>query len=135
MKKKYILLPAAVALVASAVTVSIVARRAKVLNSATVALAKGFLDHFNKRSYEECFDDFNEMMQDAMSTHMMALTYDPLLDTLGEFKRIRRANVSYPSTNGTGFVVCNLKVEYENGLAAFTLLFDENGQIGGLYIK
>ena len=93
--------------------------------------AKNFVRRINRRDYEDCRLAFDDTLQSTMPTEKLGQTFDPILETLGEFKRFRGTGISKRDSGIYALVKC----EYEKGPASFTIIFDEEGAVSGIYVK
>lgn len=134
MKKRYIVVPAALALLLAACTGSSELpdgyEKNQVLNK-----SKMFIKKLDARDYDGCFACFNPMMKASLSKERLTSTMNPILDVLGDFVRLKGISLTSKKALGTNYAVCTLKCVYEHGAANFTLLLDSDLKIGGLYIK
>ena len=80
--------------------------------------------------YEEVHAMFNEEMEDALPVgEMDALT--PLIEEAGKFEKINKASVEEKD----GYYVTVTVAKYSKKNRIFTITFDENDNIAGLYVK
>ena len=63
--------------------------------------------------------------------------FDPVFDKLGAFTEIRDVGLYGAADSKTGeeYAVAIVAAKYENGTAAFTISYDKDFQIVGLYVK
>lgn len=74
-------------------------------------------------------------MKDSMTEEKLTSTFTPILESLGEFKQIKKYSLSSANSLGTDYAVCTVTCEYANGNATYTISIDKDQNIGGLYIK
>lgn len=80
--------------------------------------------------YEEVHAMFNKEMEDALPVgEMDALT--PLIEEAGKFEKINKASVEEKD----GYYVTVTVAKYSKKNRIFTITFDENDNIAGLYVK
>lgn len=134
MKKRYIVVPAALALLFASLTGGSELPEGFEKNR-VLKKAKYFINRLNAGDYENCYGSFNPIMESSMTLEKLKITMDPILHVLGDFVRYKGVSLSSKKILGTDYAVCTVKCIYENGTANFTLSLDKDMKIGGLYIK
>lgn len=134
MKKRYFVVPAALALLLALCTGGSELPEGFDKNKVLLK-SKQFIKRLNARDYQGCFGSFNEMMKGSFSLEKMESTMNPIFDVLGDFVRVKGVSLTSKHALGTDYAVCTVKCIYENGPANFTLSLDPDLRIGGLYIK
>lgn len=134
MKKRYFMIPAAMALLLS-VYLSENQLPDGFDKTKVYQIAKDFITRLNDRQYEQCCHRFNQNMQTAMDREKLQNTLDSVLSNLGDFVRFKGVSAVAKRIAGTEYAVCTVKCIYKNGPATFTISLDKNLLVGGLYIK
>ena len=62
-------------------------------------------------------------------------TFDPIVDSLGDFLCFRNAAVTKKNYDGSIYTLCTLRCSYDKGGAVFTILFNEENKIDGVYVR
>lgn len=135
MKKKYIVIP--VLILALGLFVGCGSKRLPdgFDEDQVKSVANDFIDKINGGNYEECYNQFGAIMKDSMTEEKLTSTFTPILESLGEFKQIKKYSLSSANSLGTDYAVCTVTCEYANGNATYTISIDKDQNIGGLYIK
>ncbi len=134
MKKRYLVIPAAMILGVGLY----IGSRCSMQSTDRAELsmrAKNFVRRLNRRDYASCFESFDAKMQSSMGVEQMRATFDPILDTLGEFVEFRGATVTMRDTDGPEYYRCALHCDYSEGPAIITILFNRMMEVAGVYIK
>lgn len=97
--------------------------------------AKNLIARINRRDFEASADSFDYRMKSTMTKDKMDRVFGAALDTLGEFRGFRRIIVTGKDPSLTEYSVCQVRCQYEKGLATYTILFDDKGHVGGIYLK
>ncbi len=134
MKKSYLVIPAALTLLA-AVCLTENELSAGFEKNRVYRTSKEFINGLNRRRYNACYGFFNDTMKCAMTSEKLTSTLDAVLGSLGRFIRFKGISVSTKKILGQNYASCTVKCVYENGPATFTISLDENLKIGSLYIK
>ena len=137
MKKKiYFVVPAALVLLGGLYIVS--KQSDGLLTSERIEIAmrsKNFVHNLNRGDFDACYNSLSPDMQDKTGIERLHALLDPILGFLGKFEEFRGGNISRERHKDTSTYVCNLKCDYENGRAIFTIILDEKMNIVNLYIK
>ena len=96
--------------------------------------AETAISFLNERKYDEVIGLFREDLQDASSANDWADIFDPLLDELGPFEAFSQTAVSGMEENEELFAVAVVQCKYQNGLKTYSVSFDQDGELVGLYI-
>ena len=134
MKKRYLMIPAAMTLLFS-VYLSETKLPEGFDKTRVYKTSKNFITRLNNREYDRCYRRFNEDMQGAMDRYKLQSTLDSVLGSLGAFVRFQGVSVTPKKILGQDYAVCTVKCRYENGAATYTISLDKDLHIGGLYIK
>lgn len=136
MKKRYIVVPAAMALLLG-ICASCAANElpSGFDRDQVIDTSKGFIDQLNGQEYESCYDQFSDLMKESMSQKKLENTFTSIFEGLGGFVRFKSESLSSSKSLGVEYAVCTVKCQYENGVATFTISLDKDMKIGGLYIK
>lgn len=134
MKKSYLVIPAALTLLAY-VCLTGNELSAGFEKNRVYGTAREFIGGLNQRRYDVCYGFFSDTMKKAMTSEKLASTLDSVLGSLGGFIRFKGFSASTKKILGQNYAICTVKCIYENGPATYTVSLDENLKIGSLYIK
>lgn len=81
--------------------------------------------------YSEIVNDMSSTMQEQIDDKKLEDVWEPIEDKLGEFKDVSKEVI----TEKDGLAVVGLVGDFENGKAQFTITFNKDGVLEGLYIK
>lgn len=81
--------------------------------------------------YSEIVNDMSITMQEEIDDKKLEDVWEPIEDKLGEFKDVSKEVI----TEKDGLAVVVLVGDFENGKAQFTITFNKDGVLEGLYIK
>ncbi len=136
MKKRYLVVPAALLLLAGMYMGN---NDQPKLSSAekneVIIRAKNFIRRINRREYESCYSLFDGKLKESMTLEQMAQTFDRILDSIGSFEKFKGISVNLHESPEEDYVVCSIKCDYSLGSATYTISFNQKLEIGGLYIK
>ncbi len=136
MKKRYLVIPAALLLLTGMYIGS--ESKPKITSSVKndiIMRSKNFIQRLHRRDYHSCYTLFDERMKASMSEERLKATFDRVLDSLGDFVRFKSVSISSHEAFSDEFIICSIKCEYANGSASYTISFNKELEIGGLYIK
>lgn len=92
--------------------------------------AKAVIELLLDLNYEEVYAQFNEEMKELLPvSDMNELT--PLIEKVGDFKEYEVSAVE----ERDGYYVTVVVTKHENGKLGFTVTFEEDGSVAGLFIK
>lgn len=100
-----------------------------------IATSKDFINRLNRRDYAGCTSQFDDYLSKTMDADRMKQTFEPILDAMGDFVRFRSSTISRSNNPEHRYTICSIKCEYQEGTTTYTIIFDENKEIGGLYVK
>ena len=135
-KKRYFVVPAALALLGGLYLIS--KQSDGLLASERIEIAirsKNFVHNLNRGDFDACYNSLSSDMQEKTSIERLHAMLDPILGFLGSFEEFKGGSISRERHAETSTYVCNLKFDYENGRAVFTIILDEKMYIVNLYIK
>ena len=91
----------------------------------------------NDRNFEDVTALVREDLQELLSAQQLETALEPVLDDYGTFEEIKSITMvgSNDAETQEEFAVCVLICNYENGKATYTLTFDTEYQLVGLYLK
>jgi hypothetical protein len=89
----------------------------------------------NEGSYELAYNTFSDEMKNALSLEDFTSTFSALVQSKGAFRDFRSADVSGAKQDGKDFASCIVISEYENGSLAFTVTYDTDEKVAGLYYQ
>lgn len=103
----------------------------------TLAAAKATVAQLSERDYAGVAKDVRADLQSTLSAEVLQGVFDPVFDKLGAFTEIRDVGLYGAADSKTGeeYAVAIVAAKYENGTAAFTISYDKDFQIVGLYVK
>lgn len=136
MKKRYIVVPAAMALLLG-ICASCAANElpSGFDRDQVIKTSEGFIDQLNAKDYAFCYDQFSDVMKESMSQKKLENTFTSIFEGLGGFVRFKSVSLSSSKSLGVEYAVCIVKCQYENEAATFTRSLDKDMKVGGLYIK
>ena len=136
MKKRYLTIPAALSVVLGVCVFCKSRDRVPVDEKINLVMrAKNFVRRLNRREYENCCEMFGETMAESNPVEKLRETFDPIVDSLGDFLCFRNAAVTKKNYDGNIYTLCTLRCSYDKGGAVFTILFNEENKIDGVYVR
>lgn len=99
------------------------------------ASATEVLDALHARDYETVFSMSTGTMQSGMPPEVWAETFDPIFEDTGPFTEISSMAVGGVEENGVLYATAVAKCSYQNGSKTFTLNFNGEGALAGLFVK
>lgn len=105
--------------------------------SSVEAAAENMIALLNERDYDGAVSHFSDQLKSAVPAETLSSTFDPLLDRLGAFRSIKESVLSGAVEEETAkpYAVAVVICRYENGSAQYTLSFDTEYQLIGIFIK
>ena len=99
--------------------------------------AKEVVAQLNSGDYAAIEDSYNAAMVIAMQGQNLKDTLQPILDKLGEFEEITNCEVAGSKEQNTkeDLAVALLNVKYSEGKVRYTISFDKDMKLAGLFIK
>ena len=97
--------------------------------------SKSLIRKLNRRDYAACIDTFDDSMRESMTTDRMAQVFDPPLNTLGSFYKFKGITVQKKNPAISDYNTCQVRCEYQNGQATFTVFLDKDYKVGGVYLE
>ena len=98
-------------------------------SEARVGAARGFLDLLIQQDYTAAFESFDPKMKEALPVDKLEATWEGLLSQVGPFKQV----VSAASEAAPPYERIVLTSEFEKATLDVRVVFDEAGQIAGLF--
>lgn len=135
MKKRYIILPAMMLLLGICVGCSGDDLPEDFEKDQVIDSSKSFIRLLGEGDYEECYNQFSDIMKNSMGQQKLENTFKPIFEGLGGFVRFKSESLSKSKSLGVEYAVCIIKCLYENGEATYTISLDNHMKVGGLYIK
>ena len=136
MKKRYAAIPAALCIVLG---ICVFCESKKTVPAEEkidlVMRSKNFIRRMNRREFENCCDMFSETMAENNPAEKLRDTFEPVLDSLGDFRCFKNAVVTKKIYDGSEYILCTLRGIYEEGTAVFTILFGGDSTIDGVYVR
>lgn len=97
--------------------------------------ARGVVEQLSKKDYTGVVEQFASVME-GLDEKTLSETMEQKLDDLGEFVSVSSEDLTGGSSEKTGdFATAVLVCEYQYGSATYTISFDKDGWICGLYVK
>ena len=97
--------------------------------------ARGVVEQLSKKDYTGVVEQFSSVME-GLDEKTLSETMEQKLDDLGEFVSVSSEDLTGGSLEKTGdFATAVLVCEYQHGSATYTISFDKDGWICGLYVK
>ncbi|MBU9727085.1 DUF3887 domain-containing protein [Diplocloster modestus] len=99
--------------------------------------AKEVVDQLNSGDYAAIEESYNAAMIIAMQGQKLQDTLQPILDKLGEFEEITNCEVVGSKEQNTkeDLAVALINVKYAEGKVRYTISFDKDMKLAGLFIK
>ena len=99
--------------------------------------AKEVVDQLNSGDYAAIEESYNAAMIIAMQGQKLQDTLQPILDKLGEFEEITNCEVGGSKEQNTkeDLAVALINVKYAEGKVRYTISFDKDMKLAGLFIK
>ena len=98
------------------------------------AAAENVIDLLNKNDSEGLTalmsDDMKALLTDDVQSQIFAL-----LDSTGAFQEILDLKMAGSTQNGVTYVAVAAKAKYEKGEITYTISFDQDMKLAGLYLK
>ncbi len=102
-----------------------------------VAKAKTVVDTINTQDYDSVVTLVRSDLQAQLSADSLKTAWQPTLDESGAFKEYKTVATYGQKSKSTGedYAVCVLVCTYEKATRTFTLSFDKNLSVVGMYMK
>lgn len=99
--------------------------------------AKEVVDQLNSGDYAAIEESYNAAMIIAMQGQKLQDTLQPILDKLGGFEEITNCEVVGSKEQNTkeDLAVALINVKYAEGKVRYTISFDKDMKLAGLFIK
>jgi hypothetical protein len=98
------------------------------------AATENVIDLLNKRDDEGLSALMTEEMKAVLTTDIQAQIFD-LVAQSGAFKEISDLKMAGSTQNGITYVAVAAKAKYENNDITYTISFDQDMKLAGLYLK
>ncbi|MFQ9894152.1 MAG: DUF3887 domain-containing protein [Emergencia sp.] len=134
MKKKYLIIPAALALLAGVYAGGSELPEGFEKNR-VFKTAKAFIRKFNQQDYLSCRAMFNADLCITMADDRLEKTFGPVRESMGKFIRIKGISATSKKLAGDDYVVCIVKCQYEYSEPDFIITLNQHMQICGLSIE
>lgn len=85
--------------------------------------------------FEAARDMFSSGMQEAMTIEDFQQDVNEKLAELGKFEKIKADAIVEREIDGENYAVAAVVCEYEEGSATYTITFDTEGRVCGVYLK
>lgn len=139
MRKKQVLLTVAIAwlliLLSGCSTVQPLAD--SFVEDDVIARAKSVVEIINTLDYAAMTAEIREDLQSQLSADQIKTSWDARLSSIGSFKEYKSIIVTGTKSKTTGedYATVILICAYEDGTATYTLSFDTDMQLVGLYMR
>ncbi|MEG1984634.1 MAG: DUF3887 domain-containing protein [Oscillospiraceae bacterium] len=99
--------------------------------------ASEMVEVINTMDYEKIVGEMREDLRDQITSEQLKEAWGEKLSGLGKFSKITSEGVIGDKSKETkeDYAVAVLACEYENGTATFTLVYDTELELVGLYMK
>lgn len=97
--------------------------------------AKWIVEKLNEDDFETLLDASDEAMQQALTPEMIEDARASISDDWGDFRSYGQVYMSELKQNGKLFAATQMTVAYENVSVTYTILFDEDMKLAGLFMK
>ncbi|MBQ4473365.1 MAG: DUF3887 domain-containing protein [Lachnospiraceae bacterium] len=100
-------------------------------------VAKQVLSYVHEKDYDTLWQESSKMFQDAVSVEELRDAIEGQVKDLGAFKEYTQQAFGGAHAKGvTGhYAVAVITAKYENGKAVYTLSFDTEYRLAGIYVK
>ncbi|MBP2097296.1 DUF3887 domain-containing protein [Enterococcus rivorum] len=92
--------------------------------------AEEVVAYLNEKNYDQLISRFNKEMTSSLSKEQLK-EVEPIIVDSGEFKKFEKSTVKKVDSNYTVVLV----TKYEKEKRVYTISFDKNDEISGLYVK
>ncbi|MGL4989542.1 MAG: DUF3887 domain-containing protein [Sarcina sp.] len=92
---------------------------------------KNVIEWLAEGQFEKVYEIEDTTMQASLDEDKLAEVFEPINQTVGTYKDIEKTVMKEKDGSVTGVSIAN----YENGKLQFTINFNEEMKIGGLYVK
>ncbi len=101
------------------------------------ARAEEIIGYANAGEFDTIIDNLREDLKDAVTADQLSESWAPTYERVGAFESVKKVVLSgtSDSTTGENYAVVQALCVHENGNVLYTLSFDENLQLVGLYLK
>lgn len=100
------------------------------------AAAQEAIDHLVAGEYEECVGLMSEEMQAAISAEALASNMETIIGQKGAFQEYKSSSVVGQKDNdGTEYAVAVIVAAFEKGNLTFTVSYDKEMKMSGLWMK
>ncbi|MEG1480833.1 DUF3887 domain-containing protein [Clostridium sp.] len=93
--------------------------------------AEETINNLNNENYDEIVNSGTEELKSGLSQDKIKEAWIPLKEKLGNYKEVSK--ISFQEKDGIAVVVAI--AEYENGKAQFTLSYNKDMKLAGIYMK
>ncbi|MEG1557890.1 MAG: DUF3887 domain-containing protein [Oscillospiraceae bacterium] len=104
---------------------------------ALAAKSEEVLEVINTRNYEDILKQMKSELVVGMTASDFEKAWEPALTDSGSFIEIAKTHISGQETeeDSAVYAIVALTCEYENDVRVFTMVFDTNMELVGLYMK
>lgn len=95
-----------------------------------IAQAEEIITLINQGNYEDVYAQFDENMEGLLSVEEME-EFTPIIEESGSFKEIEKASIEEKD----GYYVTVSVAKYSNKSRVFTISFNDQAEVSGLFIK
>ncbi|MGL4739779.1 MAG: DUF3887 domain-containing protein [Sarcina sp.] len=92
---------------------------------------KNVIEWLAKGEFEKVYEVEDEVMQSALNQEKLSQTFKPINEKVGEYKDVSKIVMKEKDSNVKVVAISN----YEKGKLQFTITFNEEMKISGLYVK
>lgn len=92
--------------------------------------AESIVNYLNEKKYDEIIESFDENMKAQLTAEQLA-QIEPIIEDSGEFEKISKKSIEEKD----GIMITILVADYSKDKRIFTISYDKNEKISGLYVK
>lgn len=99
------------------------------------AKAEYIIEALNDKEYDVVDSNMSKILKDVMAARDLEKYMDDLCSDWGEFKAFGNCYITEVEQRGENFAMAQLNASYENISVTFTLTFDKDMKLAGIYLK
>lgn len=102
---------------------------------AAIKQAEAVIDAVNKRDYTAVSNLFRDDLKSQASADNLKKSLDPVLDKVGAFQEYKDAQTAGTTQKNVNYIVAAIQAQYEKGALVYTISFDTDMKLIGLYAR
>jgi predicted small lipoprotein YifL len=101
------------------------------------ARAEQIVSFANEGEYDEIIASLRDDLQDAVTAEQLETGWDPIYEKVGAFSELKQVALTATEDSSTGeeYAVALVTCAHEDGNVLYTLSFDTELELVGLYLK